>query len=91
MATTRFDFRFALKEATDAFTALNVAFTPSIFGIEVYGKLAVELRAQVITKEDKMQFIQTAKSMVSKGVEFESYFHRTIRKYCITLTWRVLL
>lgn len=91
MATTRFEFMIALNEAIDAFTALNVAFTPSIIGIEVYGNVAVELRAQVMTKEDKMQFIQTAKAMVSKGVEFDSYFHRAIRKYCISLTWRVLL
>lgn len=91
MATMRFEFWFALKEATDVFTALNEAFNPSIFGIEVYGNAAVELRAQVITKEEKTQFIQTAKTKVSKGVEFESYFHKAIRKYCITLTWRTVL
>lgn len=91
METMRFEFRFALKEATDAFLALNEAFIPSIFGIEVYGNAAIELRAQVFTKEDKKQFIQTAKTLVSKGVEFESYYHRTIRKYCITLTWRIAL
>ena len=88
MTTMRFDFQFAFKEATDSFLALNEAFTPSIFGIEVYSDVVVELHAQVPTKEDKMQFIQTAKTMVSKGVEFECYFHRAIRKYCITLTWR---
>lgn len=89
MATIRFEKRFALKEVTETFLALNEAFTPSIFGIEIYGGITIELRAQVSTKEDKKQFIQTAKTMVTKGVEFESYYHRTIRKYCITLTWRV--
>lgn len=91
MAKKTFEFRFALKEATETFLALNEAFTPSIFGIEVYGNVSIELRAQVVTQEEKRQFIQTAKSMVTKGVEFECYFHRAIRKYCITLTWRVEL
>lgn len=89
MATMRFEKRFALKEVTETFLALNEAFTPSIFGIEIYGCIQIELRAQVSTKEDKKHFIQTAKTMVTKGVEFECYYHRTIRKYCITLTWRV--
>lgn len=87
MATIRFEKRFALKEVVETFTALDLAFNPSIIGIEDYG-CALEIRAQVSTKEDKMQFIQTAKTLVSKGVEFESYYHRVIRKYCITLTWR---
>lgn len=91
METKRFEFRFALKEAIEAFIALNEAFTPSISGIVVYRDVSIELRAQVITEEDKKQYIQTAKSMVTKGVEFECYFHRTIRKYCITLTWIVEL
>ena len=89
MATIRFEKRFALKEVTETFLALNEAITPSIFGIDIYGGIMIELRAQVSTKEDKKQFIQTAKTMVTKGVEFESYYHRTIRKYCITLTWRI--
>ena len=91
MATMRFEFRFALKEATDAFLALNEAFTPSIIGIDVYGNIMIELCAQVSTKEDKKQFIQTAKTMVTKGVKFDSYYHKAIRKYCITLTWRIEL
>ena len=89
MATMRFEFRFALKEATETFLALNEAFTPSIIGIDVYGNIMIELRAQVSTKEDKKQFIQTAKTMVTKGVEIDCYYHKAIRKYCITLTWRI--
>lgn len=86
MTTKRFEKSFALKEVTETFLALE-ELNPSIFGIEDYG-CALELRAQVWTEEEKSQFIQTAKSMVTKGVEFESYYHRTIKKYCITLTWR---
>lgn len=89
MATKRFEFSFALKEATETFTALTEAFRPSVIGIEVYGDSVVVIHAQVTTKEDKLQFIQTAKPMVTKGVEFECYYHRVIRKYCITLSWRI--
>lgn len=87
MVTKRFEKRFALKEATDAFFTLYEAFDPSIFGVNVYGESIVELNAQVPSKEEKLQFIQTAKSIVTKGVEISSYYHRTIRKYCITLRW----
>ena len=89
MATIRFEKRFALKEATETFLFLMEGFNPSVFCLESYGDCVVELRAQVVTKEDKKQFIQTAKSMVSKGVEFESFFHRAIRKYCIEIKWRI--
>lgn len=87
MTTMSFEKRFALKEVTETFLALDQTLNPSIIGIDDYG-CALEIRAQVVTKEDKMRFIKTAKTMVTKGVEFESYFHRAIRKYCITLTWR---
>lgn len=87
MATIFFKKSFALKEVTETFLALDETLNPSIIGIEDY-ECALEIHAQVVTKEDKMQFLQSAKSMVSKGVEFESYFHRAILKYCITLTWR---
>lgn len=89
MATKRFEKRFALKEAIDAFFALYEAFDPSIFCVNVYGESIVEVNAQVPLKEEKLQFIQTAKSIVTKGVEIECYYHRAIRKYCITLKWRL--
>ena len=88
MATIIFQKSVALKEVTETFLALEESLNPSIIGIDDYG-CNIEIRAQVATKEDKMQFIQTAKTLVTKGVEFESYYHRTIRKYCITLIWRV--
>ena len=87
MATIIFKKIVALKEVTETFLALDESLNPSIIGIEDYG-CDLEIRAQVVTKEEKKQFLQSAKSMVSKGVELESYFHRAIRKYCITLTWR---
>lgn len=87
MATIIFKKSVALKEVTETFLALDESLNPSIIGIEDYG-CALEIRAQVNSKNEKWQFINTAKTMVSKGVEFESYYHRTIRKYCITLTWR---
>ena len=89
METKRFEKRFALKEATDAFIKLYQAFDPSILGVNAYGESIVEVNAQVPTKEEKLQFIQTAKTIVTKGVEMECYYHRAIRKYCISLKWRI--
>lgn len=87
MATIIFKKSVALKEVTETFLALDESLNPSIIGIEDYG-CALEIRAQVYSKDEKWQFINKAKTMVTKGVEFESYYHRVIRKYCITLTWR---
>ena len=89
MATKRFEKRFAIKEATETFHSLYEAFDPSIFGVNVFGESLVEVNAQVPLKEEKLQFIQTAKSIVTKGVEIECYYHRAIRKFCITLKWRL--
>lgn len=87
MATKRFEKSFALNEATEAFHSLYAAFAPCIFGVNVYGESVVEVNAQVPLKEEKLHFIQTAKSIVTKGVKIESYYESSIRKYCITLTW----
>lgn len=89
MATMRFEKRFAVKEATETFLELNDAFNPSIICLEVYGDVVIEIRAQVLTKEDKLQFIQTAKSITTKGIEVDCYYHRAIRKYCIEIKWRL--
>lgn len=89
MATKRFEKRYALKEATETFLALNEAFNPGVMVIDVYGDSIVQVSAQIETKEDKLQFIKTAKSMITKGVEFESYYHRAIRRHCISLKWRI--
>ena len=89
MATKRFEKRFALKEATEAFHSLYEAFNPCVFGVNVYGENLVEVNVQVPLEEEKIQFIQTAKSIVTKGVEVECYYFRAIRKYCITLKWRL--
>ena len=89
MAIMRFEKRFALKEATETFLALNDAFKPSIFCLEIYGDCVIELRAQVLTKEDKKQFIQTAKSITTKGIEVKCYYHLSIRRYCIGIKWRL--
>lgn len=90
MATKRFEKRFALKEATVTFLFLMEGFNPRIFCVEVYGDSVVVLRAQVTTTEDKLQFIKTAKTMVTKGVEISSYYQRTIRRHCIDLKWRLV-
>lgn len=87
MATKRFEKRLALKEATEAFHSLYEAFEPPIIGVSVYSELFVEVNAQVPLKEEKLQFIETAKSIVTKGVEIECYDLRSIRKYCIILKW----
>lgn len=89
MATKRFEKSFALKEATETFLALYEAFDPNILCVEVYGDAVVEIRAQVMTKEDKKQLIQTAKSITTKGIEVECYYHRAIRRYCIEIKWRL--
>lgn len=89
MATKRFEKSFALKEATETFLALYEAFDPSILCVEVYGDAVVKITAQVKTKEDKLQFIQTAKSITTKGIEVECYYHRAIRRYCIDIKWRL--
>lgn len=89
MATTRFEKKFALKEATETFLFLMEGFDPSIFCLEIYGDVVIELRAQVLTKEEKLQFIKTAKSITTKGIEVECYYHRAIRKYCIEIRWRL--
>lgn len=89
MATMRFEKRFALKEATETFLALSEAFNPGAIVIDVYGDAVVEVSAQIQTKEEKIQFIATAKTLVTKGVEFSSYYHRAIRKHCISLKWRI--
>lgn len=90
MATIRFEKSFALKEAIETFHSLYEAFSPGIFGINVYGESVVVINAQVPLKEEKLQFIKTAKSIVTNGVEIEFYYHRPIRKYCITLNWRLI-
>ena len=87
MATKRFEKRFALKEATETFLALNEAFNPGIINVNVYGDAIVSVGAQVTTKEDKLQFIKTAKTMVTNGVDITCYYHRAIRRYCIDLKW----
>jgi len=89
MATKRFEKRFALKEATETFLALNEAFNPGIIVIDVYGDAVVDVCAQIQTTEDKIQFIATAKTLVTKGVEISSYYNRAIRKHCISLKWRI--
>ena len=89
MATIRFEKRFALKEATETFLALNEAIKPGVIVINVYGDAIVDVCAQIETKEDKVQFIATAKTLVTKGVEISSYYHRAIRKHCISLKWRI--
>ncbi|MEE0928147.1 MAG: hypothetical protein UIG59_03060 [Acutalibacteraceae bacterium] len=89
MATKRFEKRFALKEATETFQALNEAFNPGVMVIDVYGEAIVDVCAQIETKEVKLQFIATAKTLVTKGVEITSYYHRAIRRHCISLKWRI--
>lgn len=89
MATKRFEKSFAIKEATEAFHSLYAAFAPCVFGVNVYGESQVEVNAQVPLKEEKFHFIQTAKSIVTKGVKIESYYNSSARKYCITLKWLI--
>lgn len=89
MATKRFEKRFALKEATETFLALNEAFNPGVINVNVYGDAIVSVEAQVTTEEDIIQFVKTAKTLVTKGVEIICYYHRSIRKYCIDLKWNI--
>lgn len=87
--TKRFEMRFAIKEATETFLALNEAFKPSTFHLVIFRNSVIELRVKVLTKAEKLQFIQTAESIVTKGVVIECYYHRVIRKYCIDIKWRL--
>ena len=89
MATKRFQKSFALKEASETFLALYEAFDPSILCVEVYGDAVVVICAQVMTKEDKLQFINTAMSITTKGIEVECYYNRAIQRYCIEIKWRL--
>lgn len=87
--TKRFEMSFALKEATETFLALNDAFKPSTFHLVIFRNSVIELRVKVLKKEEKLQFIQTAKSITTKGTEVECYYHRVLRKYCIDIKWRL--
>ena len=89
METIRFEKRFALKEATETFLALNEAFNPGVINVNVYGDAIVSVEAQLTTKKVTFQFIATAKTLVTKGVDITLNYHRSIRRYCIYLKWSI--